>query len=284
MAEFILILTVVARNSSYLFMKMSVDCIPPLTLVAVRFLLAFAFLSLLFWKKMLLINKETLAAGSQIGVLMFLILAFQMYGIETVSSSEAGFLAASTVIFVPIINCFCYGKKQDISLIFSVLITFFGIFLLSFTTDFVLSKGAVFYIIAAVIYAVHIIMTERFSKKVNLLSAGIIEMGVTGLLSLIFAYFTEDFSASFSPKSWGIILGLVFICSVVGLAVQPRFQKYTSSERYGLFCGMGPLFSAILGIVFLHECMNFQEIIGSVLILAGVFLGTNYRRKDKSRD
>lgn len=156
----------------------------------------------------------------------------------------------------------------------SYLLMKLGIGLLTITSGFSISRGGLFYVIGALIYAVHIIMTERFSKEVDLFSAGIIELFVTGILSLFVSLLTEDFVIPQRSSDWVIILSLAVLCSIVGLAIQPQFQQYTTSERYGLFCGMGPVFSCILGVVFLHEQFGIREAAGSVLILGAVFWST----------
>lgn len=278
-AEIILILVVMSRNSSYLLMKLGIGNIAPISLIAFRFLSAFLICAVLFPKKTFVINKTTLFAGLSIGVLMYFILLLQIIGLKEVSSSEAGFLASTTVVFVPLIQAFHKKKYPAAKECACICITMAGIAFLTIKTGFSISLGAVFYVIGAFIYAVHIIMAEAFPKEVDLFSIGIIELFVTGFLSLITSLMVEDFCIPIRASDWMIILSLAILCSIVGLAIQPQFQQYTSPERYGLFCGMGPLFSCILGVVFLHEQCGIREIIGSVLILIGVFWATLSKEK-----
>ena len=281
-AEIILILIVMARNSSYLLMKLGIGNIAPVSLIAFRFLSAFIICALLFPKKVFAINKKTLLAGLSIGVLMFFILFLQITGLKDVSSSEAGFLASTTVVFVPVIQAVHTKSLPKATQCLYILITMTGIALLTITSGLSISWGAVLYIIGAFIYAVHILMTESFSKDVDLFSIGIIELFVTGILSLFTSLLIEDFAIPSQPADWAIILSLAILCSIVGLAIQPKFQQYTTAERYGLFCGLGPLFSCLLGVMFLHEKFGVREAVGSFLILAGILLATFYEKKEKS--
>lgn len=279
-AEIILILIVMARNSSYLLMKLGIGNIAPVSLIAFRFLAAFFICAVLFPKKTFSVNRETLISGIAIGILMFFILYLQIIGLKDVSSSDAGFLASTTVIFVPAIQAIRSRKLPEAKQCLCICVTMIGIGLLTITSGFSISRGGLFYVIGALIYAVHIIMTERFSKEVDLFSAGIIELFVTGILSLFVSLLTEDFVIPQRSSDWVIILSLAVLCSIVGLAIQPQFQQYTTSERYGLFCGMGPVFSCILGVVFLHEQFGIREAAGSVLILGAVFWSTFCRQRN----
>ena len=69
-----------------------------------------------------------------------------------------------------------------------------------------------------------------------------------------------------------MILMLAVICSSFGFAMQPVAQKVISAETAGILTALNPLTTTILGIVVLREAFGLSNIIGAILILAGITL------------
>ena len=63
-AELLLAAVIIARSTSYVFTKVGLQDMGKFTLLAVRFLLAFAFLAALFRRRLLQIDRRTPASAS----------------------------------------------------------------------------------------------------------------------------------------------------------------------------------------------------------------------------
>ena len=77
------------------------------------------------------------------------------------------------------------------------------------------------------------------------------------------------------------VLALAVVCSGFGFTLQPVAQEGTTAERAGMFCALNPLVASVLGVVFLHEHIGIQGIVGAALILAGILL--SYARPPSKR-
>jgi drug/metabolite transporter (DMT)-like permease len=62
------------------------------------------------------------------------------------------------------------------------------------------------------------------------------------------------------------------VCSGFGFTLQPVAQAGTTAERAGMFCALNPLVACVLGVVFLHEHIGAQGLVGAALILTGILL------------
>lgn len=62
-AELLLAAVIIARSTSYVLTKVGLQDMGKFTLLAVRFLLAFAFLAVLFWRRLLQIDRLTHAGA-----------------------------------------------------------------------------------------------------------------------------------------------------------------------------------------------------------------------------
>lgn len=73
-AELLLAAVIIARSTSYVLTKVGLQDMGKFTLLAVRFLLAFAFLAALFRRRLLQINRRTLLSGLAMGGIYFCVM------------------------------------------------------------------------------------------------------------------------------------------------------------------------------------------------------------------
>ena len=73
-AELLLAAVIIARSTSYVLTKVGLQDMGKFTLLAVRFLLAFAFLAVLFRRRLLQIDRRTLLSGLAMGGIYFCVM------------------------------------------------------------------------------------------------------------------------------------------------------------------------------------------------------------------
>lgn len=286
-ADLIIALITMAWGSSYLFMKMGLDSIDVFNLVALRFGIAFLLTAPIFYKKLCNIDKKTLLYGTILGLALFCVLSTLMFGLKTTSASSAGFLAGTTVVFVPLLQIIIHRKRPTLPITAGVVLTIVGIALLTIDSTFQLDTKSLLCVLAAFIYAGQILLTSHFSKMVDPLALGVLQLEFAGIFGLLFSFIFEQPRLPNNSVEWIAVLSLSVICSAFGFVLQPVAQKYTTPERTGILFSLEPVFSAIFGFVFFDEILKIQGYFGAILVLAGiiisgidkkVFLKTNYQR------
>jgi drug/metabolite transporter (DMT)-like permease len=271
-AELLMTSVSLAWGSSYLLMKIGLDSISPFNLIALRFGIAFICMALLFLPRFRALSVSILAKGALMGVLLFLLFSGLVYGVNHTTASTAGFLASTTVIIVPILESIVKRRLPNKSIMLCILLVVIGLYLLTVKDAFALDRGSVYCLLAALFYAIYIIVLDRIAKNQDTLLISIIQLGVTSLLGALFMLCVEIPSLPETPIQWGAIICLGLICSAYGFVVQPIVQRYTSPEKIGLIFSLEPVFSAILSYIFLHEVLNVKGYIGAALIFSGVVL------------
>lgn len=271
-AEILLAAVIIARSTSYLFAKLSLNSIEPFNLLGIRFLISFVILNIIFFKKLKNINLYEILYGTILGISLFAVMSLELYGLKTIDSSMASFIENTAIVFVPIFEAILIRKLPKFTAIISTFITLFGVGLLTVqNTSFHLCIGQIFCFGAAILYAILIILTDRYSHKGDAIILGIIQIGIVGILGLISSLIFEQTHLPTTSQEWTFIIFLILICTVFGFTFQPLAQKYTSAERAGQFCALNPVSAAILGWIFLNETMDLLKIIGAILILGSVF-------------
>ncbi|MFE8697537.1 DMT family transporter [Cytobacillus sp. FJAT-53684] len=280
-ANWILATVSMAWGASYIFMKLCVDEIPPITIVALRFGIAFIVMLAIFFKKIIHVNTKTLIYSAIVGTLLCGIFIALMYGVKSTTASTAGFLTSTTVILVPVLQTFITHKLPSQKIVWGILIVTTGLALLIIGDDFNLASGSLYCLLAALLYAIHIIVTNRFVREVDALQLGIYQLGFATTYAIILTLLLETPVLPGDAIHWFAILGLALICSAYGFVMQPIAQQYTTPESAGFLFSLEPIFSAILAFIFLHENMGLQGYFGALLILTGVLIANSISKKQR---
>ncbi len=288
-ADLLIFTVTLCWGSSYLFMKMGMDSLSPYNLIALRFGLAFILTALIFFRQLRHLDWRTTGYGALLGLCLFGVFAFIMFGLQTTSTSNAGFLVSLTVIFVPILYWLLFRRALAGKQIVGVLLAVIGIGLLTLNGQLAIHPGDALCILAALCYAGYILITGAAARLTrSTLNLGIMQLGFAGLYGLIFSLIFEAPTLPHTGDGWLAVLALSVVCSAFGFVVQPIAQKYTTPTRTGLIFSLEPVFAALFAYWFEHEMLSVKGYIGAGLVLAGVVvsewkLGGGNKRKRRRR-
>lgn len=282
-AELLLILITIGWGSSYMFMKLGLDTIEAYNLIGLRFGIAFAVVSPLLLIYKASINRQTIKYGGILGILLFLIFALLLEGLKTTSTANAGFLLGLTVVFVPIIEIILLRTKLELNVLISVLVAIIGISILTIQKDFKLLPGDLLCLLSAIVFAIHIYITDKIGKAMNPLPVGIIQLGVSSIMGFIVASRVETLSLPQTTISWIAILALALVCSAFGFVGQALAQKHTTPSRTGVIFSLQPIAALFFSVVFLNEHFSGKELMGAALILTSVLISSRKKESLKER-
>ena len=283
-AEILLITVIALRSTALLFSKIALESMGPLTLLGLRFLLAFAVLFVIFFKRLVRIDSSTLLRGLVLGVLFYGTMAFELIGLSYTSSSTTAFLENTAIMFVPLFDAALRRSRPNSSSLVSGAMALAGIaFLTLHEGRLMLGRGEIFCLLAAVFYAATIVATDRLAKKDDAMVLGVLQVGFIGVFGAVSAFIFEQPVLPTSGAQWGAVAFLAIVCTVFGFTLQPVAQKYTSSDKAGLYCALNPLIAAVLGYAFLHESFTRNSLLGAVLIIGSIVAASLLERRPISR-
>lgn len=270
-ADFLLFTAAFVWGSSYGFMKLGAETMPPISIAALRCLFAFFLLLPFFMKRIRKTDREILKYSAITGFLIAGVFIGVIYGVIGTSDSTAGFLISTSVIMVPILHGLYIRKMPSLPIMAGTVIVTAGLFILNGVTSITLDKGFVLCLLAAFLYALDILFTNTFVSKVDSLLLGIWQMGFAGLMAGSASLLLETPRLPSTLPEWSAILGLAVFSSAYGFTVQAVAQEYTTPERAGFIFSLEPVFAAIFAYFFLGENMGIGELTGAALILLGVW-------------
>ncbi len=285
-ARILLFFVFAARGTSFLFSKRLLADLAPFSILAVRFLLSFLVLSLVFSKKILRLSRDSLRGGLILGILYTLVMTLEMYGLRLIDSGVSSLIENMAIVLVPLFTAALIRKWPEKRTMLCAFLAVAGVGFLSLTQSESPNGalGIFLVIMAAVCYAVCIMATARVSREGDPLTIGILQLGTMGVLSLAASLLTTG-HVTFpqTGSQWLFMLLLVLLCSSFGFAFQPLGQKYLPAEEAAVMTVINPLTASILGIFAAGENITLLKIIGYILILLALYL-YNARKRNAEKD
>ena len=184
---------------------------------------------------------------------------------------KIGFLTAMYIVLVPILSLFL-KKRAGANVYVGILLALAGMYLLCVKEGFALGGGDVCALLAALMFALQIIVVDLFAPRVDNIRLSALQFLVCGVLSGVLAVCTEPQSAR---AYWDAALPVLYtgvLSSGVGYTLQIIGQRRCRPQMASLLMSMESVFSAVFGFLILHQKMTGRELLGCALMLAAVCL------------
>ncbi|MBR0373796.1 MAG: DMT family transporter [Mogibacterium sp.] len=273
-AKALLIAVFIARGTSFLFSKTLLQTMAPMSILAVRFILSFLILAVVFFGKMKKCSRADLRGGLILGVLYTICMVFEMYGLRLVDTGVSALIENMAIVLVPIYVAVLTRTLPKRKTMLCAALAVTGVGFLSIAQSSVQGGGLGILLVslAAMTYAACILATERVSRDGDPITIGILQLGTMGLLSLIASLIGGTFALPQTGQQWALLLLLVLVCSCFGFAFQPVGQKYVPAETAAVFTVVNPLTASVMGVTIAGETLSGSKLIGYLLILTALFL------------
>ena len=252
--------------------------VPAFTFNAVRFILgSLSLLPLILYINRRMPDKavgtfrDALPAGLLTGCVLFFGASFQQLGMSTVPAGEAAFITDMYIVLVPLFGLLLHQRIRALTWV-SIGIALAGLYFVSVTGAFTVSRGVLYEIAGAVFWSGHILVVDRFSRRVDPLKFSMIQFMTCGVLSLAAGLAWEKATVGglmrgAVPILYGGLLsvGVAYTLQVIG-------QKYAKPSHSAVILSMESLFAALGGFLILRENLGLRGYVGCGLMIAGVLL------------
>lgn len=154
----------------------------PMNILAVRFILAFLVLAVIFHKKLFACSKNSLKGGLILGVLYTVCMIFEMYSLRLIDSGVSSLIENMAIVMVPIYAAILTRTLPKKKTMLCALLAVIGVGCLSLTQSSCSGGGLgiVLMILAALTYAACIMATEKVTQDADPVTVGMLQLGVMG--------------------------------------------------------------------------------------------------------
>ncbi|MBR5280242.1 MAG: DMT family transporter [Clostridia bacterium] len=218
--------------------------------------------------------------GTLCGVVLFVATSLQQVGMNLgASAGTAGFLTACYMVLVPILGLFL-KKKCPWHTWISVFVALVGLYLLCINGSLALNLYDGIVLLCALVFAIHILVIDRFAPLVDGVRLSCIQFLVCGVLSIVpmwifdlglsFEHLSSWLSVLSSFTVWIPILYAGIMSCGVAYTLQIVAQKGMNPTIASMILSLESVFSVLSGWLILGERMTFRNILGCALIFAAI--------------
>lgn len=214
------------------------------------------------------------------GVLLFGGGWLQQAGMQYTSAANAGFITGLYVVLVPILLALFWRQKVRLFSWIAAALAVFGIWLLSAQGKFRLAPGDSLELIGSLLWAFHVILVGRLSRRMDVLPFSVSQFLVCGILNLSVGALFELPSLRALPLIWPSILYSACFPIALGFTLQVVGQKHAPATDAAILLSMEAVFAAFFGFAWLGEGLSTGQVVGCALMLAAMLLAQFNRQPD----
>lgn len=216
-------------------------------------------------------TKQTIIAGLIVGSVLYIGATLQQVGLIYTTAGKAGFITGLYMVIVPLIGIFLKQRVEKNAWA-GVGLAVIGLYLLSVNENFTISYGDFLELIGSVFWAVHILVIDHFTKKVDALKLSSIQFATCSILSLVTALLFEQITVSGISGALTSILYGGLLSVGIAYTLQVVAQKDAKPSHAAIILSMESVFGALGGALMLGESMSTRGYLGCALILVGIIL------------
>lgn len=282
-ANILLISTTILWGSSFIITKNLTQNIPIFFYLGIRFLIAFIGFCPCFIR-IKKIDKRILFLGILTGVIYFLGIFFQTWGIQTTTAGKTAFITGLSTIMVPFIIWIGFKKTLKKRIWIAVITSVIGMafLLLEGTSGIIIGDFLV--LVCAILYAFFVVLNDKYVRifdvylysMIQILTICLLSFGSSLLIQEVFSLDLLDLSF------WLIIIYMGIGVTTLTFLFQNWSQQYQGPSQTAIIFTLEPVFAVIFASFILgNETMTFFGWLGCGLIFLAILITVFTSKNDK---
>ncbi len=278
--------------SSYIFIKNLPEELSSYAYLTLTCGLAVAVMAAVFVKKLKKCGKKTWIRGFFLSLILTANLLLEKKGISMLEPANASFMAALTIIMVPVLLLFLHKKLTPNHMVGAAIILTGLCVSNGFEPEDFCSPGTLFMLGGCVSSAGYTIAVDSYAKEEDPLLLCIVQMFFTALTGFILWSFEDP--GTFAGVPWSKeLLSNIFILAFFAKAyayITLMFsQKYTDAVSVTVIASTEPIVTLVLSLLLPAaygggESFRVSSAVGALMIAAGAIVaGLSFQSRKKGR-
>jgi drug/metabolite transporter (DMT)-like permease len=269
-------------GSTWLFIKIGLADLPPFTFAAIRFVLASAILISLVlarrarWPR----TRSAWLLIAVVGLLQFTLnYGLVFWGEQHISSGLAAILQSTFPVFgLVIAHFYLPQERMNLGRVMGVLLGVFGVAVI-FSDQLSIAGhmallGSVALVLSAFFGSFGNVLVKKYGAKIDpqIMAAGQMVCGFVPLLAIGISTEGNPLGFHWTGKAVICLLYLVIVGSVVAFALYYWLVLHMDVTNTMLIALVTPVVAVVLGMLVLHEKLNWRLLAGGACIMSGIGL------------
>jgi drug/metabolite transporter (DMT)-like permease len=268
LATLALLLVTACWGSTFFLIKDLLDRVPVLDFLAVRFAVATVVLLLMFPRALGRLDAATRRQAVVLGLLYGLAQILQTAGLAHTPASVSGFITGMYVICTPLLAAPLLKQRIGMMTWGAVLLAMTGLGVLTLS-GFSIGYGEALTLVAAVLYALHIVGLGAWSTVEAAIGMTIVQLAVITVICLVVTA-PDGIVLPETVGDWASVLYMAVFAAGLALAAQTWAQAHLPPTRSAIIMSMEPVFAALFAVVLGGEDATLRMLVGGSLVLAAM--------------
>ena len=267
-------------GSTWLFIKLGLENLPPITFAGIRFVIACAIIYLLIRARGIALpdNRRDWGLLALTGVVSFCLnYGLVFWGEQYITSGLAALLQATLPAFGLVIAHFHLpGERMTWSKIFGVVLGFAGVAVV-FSNQLAIAggkalAGSVALVLSAFFAAYSNVLVKAYGRKLEpaILSGGQMFFGLIPLLLIGIPLEGNPFHYHWTLLALLSLVYLAVVGSVIAFMLYYWLVHNMDVTKTMLISLVTPVVAVVLGMVVLGEDLSWRTVAGGIMIMVGV--------------
>ncbi len=256
-------------GSTFFLIRDLLEHLPAVDFLAVRFSLSAVVMVVIFWRPLRALSRREVLIGAGLGGLYGLAQILQTQGLATTPASVSGFITGTYVVLTPVFTALILRERVPGSTWAAVGLATTGLALLALN-GFTVGVGEAITLLAAALYALHIVGLGRYSATSIATGLSVVQMVVIAVVCVIGAL-PGGIQLPDTPGRWASVLYMVVFASILAIWVQTWAQAHMSGTRAAIVMTLEPVFAAFFAVSLGGEAATWRMLVGGGLVLTAMY-------------
>ncbi|MBD8869188.1 DMT family transporter [Nocardioides sp. MJB4] len=259
-------------GSTFFLIKDLTDRISALDFLAVRFPIATVALFLMFPRAVGRLSPESWRQATVLGCLYAGAQVLQTIGLAHTAASVSGFITGLYVVLTPILAAVLLRTRIGGLTWLAVALALAGIGVLTLQpAGVVFGYGESLTLVAALVYALHIVGLGAWSTPGEAMGMSIVQLGVISVVCFVGAV-PNGIELPDNGRDWASILYMAVFAAALAMAGQTWAQAHLPPTRTAIIMSMEPVFAAFFAVLAGGEDLTTRLVSGGLMVLAAMLI------------
>ncbi|MEJ7793928.1 MAG: DMT family transporter [Nocardioides sp.] len=257
-------------GSTFFLIRDLLDRVPTLDFLAVRFAIAAALLALIAPRSLAKLSTESRKRALVLGALYGVAQILQTAGLAHTAASVSGFITGMYVVATPLFAALLLRTRITALTWLAVGLATTGLAVLTLE-GFSLGYGEAITLVAAMLYALHIVGLGAWSKPDEALGMSILQLVVIAVICLV-ATAPDGIVLPDNTRDWLSVLYMAAFAGALALVAQTWAQAHLPPTRSAIIMSMEPVFAALFAVWLGGESAGVRMLFGGAIVLTAMLL------------
>ena len=272
LATLALLVTTATWGSTFFLIKDLSDRIPAIDFLAIRFPIATVALLMIFPRALRTLSPESRRHAAVLGALYAVAQVMQTIGLAHTAASISGFITGLYVVCTPLLAAVLLGNRIGSTTWFAVALAMAGVGLLTLQPGgLAFGYGETLTLIAAVIYALHIVGLGAWSRPQEAMGMSVVQLAVISVICLVGAA-PGGIVLPETGRDWLSVVYMAVFAGALAMAFQTWAQAHLPATRSAIIMSTEPVFAALFAVLAGGEALTLRLVIGGLLVLTAMLI------------